>query len=537
MQLPRQSEEVSGCWDPRRDTRRIHGRILHPGRQWRGGYLGPIQPGSQCRHDPVSASQASPCRQRGHGWRQPSPWKPGAQRSLHKVPFQPGWHARQKPSTGEQGWLRLQFPQLHGHRGGEASASSPSPKKMLHPTRAAQTSPSPIYLPIQPKGRMYPVDFPPRSAPSSPVHTLRPVFPRRARLLAAPALVPGDAAAVPAEGVAGAVQAVAAPLAPQPPKPSLALALARLLGAGREVAGALEAAPPAPPARQAVAVPGQGVAVRVGGVALALLLAAGRPPARLAAAGTGQGLAAAVGPALARELAQLAPAIGVAGAAPARRLARPAGVARAPLLAVGAPVLCRATCGGKKIGEVERRVRNHREVIPGEGWRRWGALTGAAVCAEEAGFAAAKPRSHAHLVRPAGVLAFAQRCRGTSGCANPTRVAPRVVPSTSRTPSGLVPPSAPSAPRSVGSWGLSTALRGRWCGGNTQPSVGTRILGVIHPRLTSRALPPFLLPAGAACQARGGAAGQRGDIRWGPGGTSDGDRGWVRLCSASGLFG
>lgn len=317
-------------------------------REAAGGYLGPIQPGSQCRHDPVSASQASPCRQRGHGWRQPSPWKPGAQRSLHKVPFQPGWHARQKPSTGEQGWLRLQFPQLHGHRGGEASASSPSPKKMLHPTRAAQTSPSPTYLPIQPKGRMYPVDFPPRSAPSSPVHTLRPVFPRRAGLPAAPALVPGDAAAVPAEGVAGAVQAVAAPLARQPPKPSLALALARLLGAGREVAGALEAAPPAPPARQAVAVPGQGVAVRVGGVALALLLAAGRPPARLAAAGTGQGLAAAVGPALARELAQLAPAIGVAGAAPARRLARPAGVARAPLLAVGAPVLRRATCGGKK---------------------------------------------------------------------------------------------------------------------------------------------------------------------------------------------
>lgn len=149
------------------------------------------------------------------------------------------------------------------------------PKKMLHPTRAAQTSPSPTYLPIQPKGRMYPVDFPPRSAPSSPVHTLRPVFPRRAGLPAAPALVPGDAAAVPAEGVAGAVQTVAAPLAPQPPKPSLALALARLLGAGREVAGALEAAPPAPPARQAVAVPGQGVAVRVGGVALALLLAAG----------------------------------------------------------------------------------------------------------------------------------------------------------------------------------------------------------------------------------------------------------------------
>lgn len=114
---------------------RTHGRILHPGGS--GGYLGPIQPGSQCRHDPVSASQASPCRQRGHGWRQPSPWKPGAQRSLHRVPFQPGWHARQKPSTGEQGWLRLQLPQLHGHRGGEASASPPQKNTGFCPTAAS----------------------------------------------------------------------------------------------------------------------------------------------------------------------------------------------------------------------------------------------------------------------------------------------------------------------------------------------------------------------------------------------------------------
>lgn len=94
-----------------------------------------------------------------------------------------------------------------------------------------------------------------------------------------------------------------------------------------------------------------------------------------------------MGAAGAAELAQLSPALGVAGAASALRLARPTGVARAAPLAVVTPILRRAG--------------------------------GAAICTEEAGFAAAQPRSHAHFVRPAGVLPFAER-----GCALPPFLLP-----------------------------------------------------------------------------------------------------------------
>lgn len=136
-----------------------------------------------------------------------------------------------------------------------------------------------------------------------------------------------------------------------------------------------------------MAVPGESVTARGGEVALALPLAVWTPPAWLAAAGAGCGVAAAVGAAGAAELAQLSPALGVAGAAPALRLARPTGVARAAPLAVVTPILRRAG--------------------------------GAAICTKEAGFAAAQPRSHAHFVRPAGVLPFAER-----GCALPPFLLP-----------------------------------------------------------------------------------------------------------------
>lgn len=124
-----------------------------------------------------------------------------------------------------------------------------------------------------------------------------------------------------------------------------------------------------------MAMPGERVAVRGGEVALALPLAVGSPPARFTATGAGCGVTAAVGAAGAAELAQLSPSVGVTGAAPALSLANPTGVARAALLAVVAPVLSRAG--------------------------------GAAICTEEARFAAAQPRSHAHFIRPAGVLPFA----------------------------------------------------------------------------------------------------------------------------------
>lgn len=79
-----------------------------------------------------------------------------------------------------------------------------------------------------------------------------------------------------------------------------------------------------------------------------MLLAGRCPPARLAAAGAGEGVAAAVGAAGAGELAKFSPVVGVAGAAPARRVAAPVGVACAAPLAVGTPVLLRATCKGRE---------------------------------------------------------------------------------------------------------------------------------------------------------------------------------------------
>lgn len=179
------------------------------------------------------------------------------------------------------------------------------------------------------------------------MHALRSVFPGRTGVPAAPTLVARLAGAVPSDGTAGAVPAVAAPLARRSPVASQALALARLLRAGRDIAGALEAAPPAPPAGQTAAQPALGVAVRGGGVARALFPAAGCPPARLAVAGAGQGVAAAVGAALAGELAQPSPVVGVAGAVAALGVAAPIGVARAAPLAVVAPVLLWAACEGK----------------------------------------------------------------------------------------------------------------------------------------------------------------------------------------------
>lgn len=87
-----------------------------------------------------------------------------------------------------------------------------------------------------------------------------------------------------------------------------------------------------------------------------MLLAGRCPPARLTAAGAGEGVAAAVGAALAGELAEPSPVVGVAGAEPARRVAAPVGVARAAPLAVGAPILLGAACKGKEMARMVRGV-------------------------------------------------------------------------------------------------------------------------------------------------------------------------------------
>lgn len=56
---------------------------------------------------------------------------------MQRVPFQPGWQARQKPSTGEQGWLRLQLPQLRGQRGIEVTKPTLVPlKSRFRPTKS-----------------------------------------------------------------------------------------------------------------------------------------------------------------------------------------------------------------------------------------------------------------------------------------------------------------------------------------------------------------------------------------------------------------
>lgn len=411
-----------------------------------------------------------------------------------------------------------------------AQPKGQTPARCLSPARVWLWPPGTLWIPP--------------AAPSSPVDALRPVFPRWTGLPAAPALVAGAAAAVAAEGAAGAVHAVAAPLARRPPKPSLALALARLLGTGREAAGAFEAAPPAPPARQTVAVAGERVAAGAGEVALTLLLAGGCPPARLAAAGTGEGVAAAVGAALAGELAELSPVAGAAGAAPAGRVTAPIGVAQAAPLAVGTPVLLGAACEGREAvrmggdgGSLAAPPSEHPDWQ--RGWRGQSSgktLTGTAVCSEEAGFAEANPRSHAHLVWPAGILPLAQRCGQRVRHGSAQRL-PRA-----RTPPPDHLPRRPSqgnrhpAPRAIPpaklqrcqqlpwwDWGVltvqhPTATTKEGCRASPQhlalrrsrmAKCRDRALRLHHcPSLTGRALPPVLLPAGAAGRAGGEPAGE-----------------------------
>lgn len=99
---------------------------------------------------------------------------------------------------------------------------------------AVSTHGSEMHLPAQPKGWLQP-HRPPSHGPavtSSPVHALGSIRPRWAGILAAPTLETWLTAAIPIERIAGAVHAVAVPLARRPPKTSLAFAIARLLGAG-----------------------------------------------------------------------------------------------------------------------------------------------------------------------------------------------------------------------------------------------------------------------------------------------------------------
>lgn len=159
-----------------------------------------------------------------------------------------------------------------------------------------------------------------------------------------------------------------------------------------------------------------------------------------------------------------------------------------------------------------------------------GLLTGTAVGSEEAGFAEANPRSHAHLVRPAGILPLAQRCRPQDRYFR-ARWPPQVSHPTAGPPATQpppwenhhpayrsIPPAEPQHHCSVGIWGslrCSTPLlplvescgaspNTQHHGGATQPRFGLHCL----PSLTGRALPSLLLPAGAARRASGEPAGE-----------------------------
>lgn len=221
------------------------------------------------------------------------------------------------------------------------------------------------------------------------------------------------------------------------------------------MAGARQAAPPAPPALGTEALPGGGVAAGARQVALTLPLAGRCPPARLTQASSGEGVAVTVRPARARELAERSPAIGVARALAGDGVALPMRVAQTALLAVRAPVLVGAACEGNRraagaeaapgpVGSSAGPLRHGRQGT-GAAHRRGpraagmavpiclrlrvgvevgpsptpssdpAILTGAAVGPEEARLAAADPRLHTHLIGRAGVLALAHCCGSSNG--------------------------------------------------------------------------------------------------------------------------
>lgn len=156
-------------------------------------------------------------------------------------------------------------------------------------------------------------------------------------LVAHRAFVPGLAHTLPTDDVALPVVevAVAAAVTARPPPALQALAVARVLVTGGEVAVTAQTTLQSPVVPLAHTLPRHRVTRgRALGEALAHLGAGARPPALVTGAVAVQWVAVAVVGALALVLAQRAPAFGVAGALARGRVAAPVGMAQAELTAV-----------------------------------------------------------------------------------------------------------------------------------------------------------------------------------------------------------
>lgn len=229
------------------------------------------------------------------------------------VPFQPGSHVRQRPSTTVHGCWPLHWPHL---RKGQEAGPDGAP---LHPSA-------------------FPLPGPQR-LPTATARAIESSGAWLATILAPVARIAGTRAV---HRVAATVRALAIAITAGAKHALATLAAATLLLAGRRVAGALVVTAAAPPAYVAQAgaclwiAPGSSAAV-------ASASALRTPPARLAPARAAPRVARAM-LALASMLAARTPAARVTRTLSGHVLALSVRVATAPLLAVRAPELARALC-------------------------------------------------------------------------------------------------------------------------------------------------------------------------------------------------
>lgn len=229
------------------------------------------------------------------------------------VPFQPGSHVRQRPSTTVHGCWPLHWPHL---RKGQEAGPDGAP---LHPSA-----------------------FPPPGPQRLPTATARAIESSGAWLATILAPVARIAGTRAVHRVAATVRALAIAITAGAKHALATLAAATLLLAGRRVAGALVVTAAAPPAYVAQA--GACLWIAPGSsAAIASASALRTPPARLAPARAAPRVARAM-LALASMLAARTPAARVTRTLSGHVLALSVRVATAPLLAVRAPELARALC-------------------------------------------------------------------------------------------------------------------------------------------------------------------------------------------------
>lgn len=229
------------------------------------------------------------------------------------VPFQPGSHVRQRPSTTVHGCWPLHWPHLR--KGQEAG---------------------PDGAPLRPSA------FPPPVPQRLPTATAQAVETSGAWLTTILAPVARIAGARAVHRVAATAEALAIAITARAERALATLAAAALLLAGRRVAGALVVAAAAPPACVAQAGACLWIAPR-SSAAVARASALCTPPAWLAPARAAPRVARAM-LALASMLAARTPAACVTRTLSGHVLALSVRMATAPFLAVGAPELARALC-------------------------------------------------------------------------------------------------------------------------------------------------------------------------------------------------